>query len=209
MRNTLEWSGSEFSPEEPPSRYDTLHQEVGKVGRAALSALSTDVNSIEADRHGWTIADVDSLRHLATVDELAALMVPPAPTSFEDRTHAIGLLRFMHNALPLGEAERWWLLSDVLRDTRRLAAKPRDEDYLDPVRLADENIMIDGKYRLVSGRDLLQRFWSWRRETGEYAGGDGLDQARKSLADLVELLTPELGLPEEYQALRLSKPHES
>jgi hypothetical protein len=62
--------------------------------------------------------------------------------------------------------------------------------------------MSAGIRRVIHGRDLLQRWWSWRRETGEYAGQGSLDQARDALEGVIELIAPELGLPETYVALR-------
>jgi hypothetical protein len=110
-------------------------------------------------------------------------------------------------SLPFDEAERNWLLSGVYEfvdnwqislDTKRPAQQ---------VGRQTDKLLSAGQYQEVRGRDLLDRWWSWRRETGEYADGAGLNQARESLKGLIELISPELDLPESYTALqRLPNP---
>jgi hypothetical protein len=57
-------------------------------------------------------------------------------------------------------------------------------------------------HKVVTSRDLLQRWLDWRRKTGPFVAEDTLDMARESLRTLHELVTPEKPLPDAYLALR-------
>ncbi|HEX7245085.1 MAG TPA: hypothetical protein VF245_05915 [Solirubrobacterales bacterium] len=189
MEQRHDWSDGERFDDEAGLDYAALHLTVGELAHRALEPLSVDVDK---DEHAWTRADVDALSNLFEIDWLGSLMVPPASTSLDNRTEANDLLRSLRNALPFADAERWWLLTEVLQDASWSSADKYASGYLDFARKQTTTLITGGIKREIDGGDLLERFWCWRRQTGDYAGGEGLCQANDALRGLVELLTPDL-----------------
>jgi hypothetical protein len=97
-------------------------------------------------------------------------------------------------ALPFDETERAWLY-----DAYEAAWGPK---CIQRIRAQEARVMSAGLRRVVVGRDLMRRWWAWRRETDEYAGQGGLDAAREGLRAIVEAVAPDLDLPTPYLALR-------
>lgn len=188
-----DWSHGEYIDEDDIN-YEQFHRSVGDLSYKALRSLSVDLESLTADKHGWTAADIDAIAYLYEIDWLGSLMVPPAATPLDNRTRANDLFRSLRNALPFTDAERWWLLTEALGEAQQSGVNKYDEGYLDIVRDRETTIVTNGIRRAASGGELLHRFWLWRRQAGEYSTGEGLGQARESLAGLVDLLTPDIGL---------------
>lgn len=98
-----------------------------------------------------------------------------------------------HVALPFHEAERQWLYDLYAVD------RPKP---LDAVRRSREAIIVSGGLqRVVHGRELLRRWWSWRRQTDEFSGQGTVDIAREALREMNEKYAPERGLPDPYRNL--------
>ena len=118
------------------------------------------------------------------------------------RHHVERSLHTYYTSLPFSEAERHWFFDSY----ERLYGV----GLLDKLRQQEETIVSDGLPRAVSGRDLLRRWSSWRRQTDEFRGQNTVDIAREALRELVETLSPDLGLPDPYLTLRnsLSPYHE-
>lgn len=192
-----------------PFHYDKYDKEVARYAFSALGQLSIDIATLEADEHGWTSADYGTLLDLGDLDHEAGLMVPPSPTPLEHRFQYGDQITALHTALPVAEAERRWLFGggkasgghEGVRSDLRISYR----DWGQIARTSEAELVSDGILRRVHGRDLLQRWWFWRRELGAYADGAGLNQARDSLEGLIRLLAPELGLPESYTALRANE----
>jgi hypothetical protein len=103
-----------------------------------------------------------------------------------------------HTALPFDEAEREWLWQAY-----DAAWGPNS---ISIIRRREARVMSAGLRRVILGRDLMRRWWAWRRETDEYAGQGSLDAARESLRELIETVSPSLDLPEPYLTLRGQNP---
>lgn len=103
------------------------------------------------------------------------------------------LLQF-HGALPFDEVERDWLFDAY--------DKAYGENSIKTLRRQEATIVSGGLRRVIQGRDLMRRWWSWRRETDEFSGQGSLDLAREALRELVETYSPDMELPEPYLALR-------
>jgi hypothetical protein len=176
-----------------------VDKEIAGLGRELLDLLSQDLTSLQADVHGWTEPDSRALGITQEFDWLARLLVPPEAVSAEHRMENIELMAAFRAALPFAEAERKWLLDDDCGNPGYDIATPR---WVEAVGHSEVSLVSAGVVHVVHGRDLLQRWWSWRRETGEYAGQGSLDQARFALEGIIGLMAPELGLPETYQVLR-------
>jgi hypothetical protein len=104
----------------------------------------------------------------------------------------------LHNGFPFSEAERSWMLRLTTEPVSRDAVQPPYEGFAD----LEEGIVSAGLLRVVSGRDLMRRWISWRRETDEYTGQGTLAYAQDALAHLIELVAPDESLPASYLALR-------
>lgn len=184
--------------------YDGIYLEVGEFANKALDALCVDLAKLPSDEQGWTKADSYALSHLAEVEVMAETMVPPESTPLDNRQLANQHVRSLRNALPFGGAERWWLLRDRFAEIRQSDFGPADKEYTEPIKTAADELVSEGLHQVVRGRVLLGRFWSWRREVGEFSGGEGLASARESLAGMVELFRPGLELPRAYALRRES-----
>ena len=194
-QHNRDWSYDEFG-DDADIEYQTFDKEVGRLAYACLDQLSVPLATLDSDTHGWTHADRAAWGMVYEVDWLGRLMVPPTGTPLENRIQFDKLMASLRTALPFTEAEREWLLEDAAS-----YHSLREGDF-DVVRGSEARLVSVGLSRVVHARDILQRWWSWRREVGDYADQGGLDQARHALAGLVQLLTPDLGLPESYEGLR-------
>jgi hypothetical protein len=191
---------------EDPFHYDRFDKIVARVAFAALNELSVPVASLTVDEQGLTSADHEALRALDAVNHFRGLVVPPPTTPFEHRLRYSDRLAGLNAALPFSEAERHWFFGgDKAIGGRRGLRGVGDGNWGQVAWASEAELVSDGVLRRVQGRDLMQRWWFWRRELGAYADGAGLKQARSSLEGLIRLLAPELGLPESYTALSTSE----
>lgn len=184
--------------------YDRIYLEVGAFANKALDALCIELGRLPSDERGWTKADSYALSDLAEVEVLVETMIPPESTPLDNRQLANQHVRSLRNALPFSGAERWWLLRNRFAEIRQSDFGPADKEYTDPIKTAADELVSEGLHQVVRGQVLLGKFWSWRREVGEYSGGEGLADARESLAGIVELFRPDLDLPDTYKAAQQS-----
>lgn len=106
-----------------------------------------------------------------------------------NRLDYAGNLREFHVALPFSEAERQWTADTLWRGAyagRRLgypygavAIRRRVADLYD-----------GGRSRRVSGTELMDTFWAWRREISEFEGAGSLDIAVEALRSIGQILLP-------------------
>ena len=150
---------------------------------------------VQGDRialHNWYVLEIEK------VDALAE------PTLDRNQVGDIlGLVSEFHSTLPFDEAEGNWLLglygamfSNTDTTTSAIVSRIRQRQ--------PEEIISSGLRRVIDGRDLLRRWWAWRRDTDEYAGQGALDLSRDALYTMIDTLSPDLKLrlPESYVALR-------
>ncbi|HTB49078.1 MAG TPA: hypothetical protein VK712_03280 [Verrucomicrobiae bacterium] len=102
----------------------------------------------------------------------------------------LGLLSDFHVAVPFDEAEGTWLLN-VCGE-----ALEKGENLSFVRNRRPEEIVSAGLRRVIDGRDLLRRWWAWRRDTDEFRGQGTVDMCREALRVLIETLSPDLNLPE-------------
>jgi hypothetical protein len=89
-----------------------------------------------------------------------------------------------HVALPYNEAERQWLDRKSMGITGEISTFMQGQE---------DRLMIAGVRRVVSGRELMQRWMMWRREAGEFAGQDAVAEACDALRrvqDVMGLVNP-------------------
>lgn len=101
-----------------------------------------------------------------------------------------------HIALPLSEAERYWLLSPLDEPPR--ASRVNDLGAL--IGTAEE-ITSAGVRQVVQGRELVRRLGMWRREKDEFAHQGTLDEAREALGHIAKMLVIEPNWPDEHRQL--------
>jgi len=53
-------------------------------------------------------------------------------------------------------------------------------------------VFSGGMHRVVKGRDLMRRWWSWRRETDEFEGQGSLEQAKVAITEFTVILKSDL-----------------
>jgi hypothetical protein len=202
MTEQFDWAHDPDNDPNDTLEYHKIDKTVGRLAYKLLDALSQDITALESDSHGWTEADAESLSLAQETDWLSRLLVPPDTVSPDARVDFMKELVSFRTALPLAEAERDWLLDGYRPGKTGESLNIASPEWRETTRKSENQLVSAGISRVVYGRDLLQRWWSWRRETGEYAGQGSLDQARYALEGVIGLIAPELGLPEAYVALR-------
>jgi hypothetical protein len=144
---------------------------------------------VQSDRlalHGWYSLELETLDAFTEPD-----------LSRNQVGDMLSLLSDFRATLPFDEAEGNWLL-DAYGDAFT-------EGQSAPVshvrRHKPEVIVSRGLHRVVDSRDLLRRWWSWRRDTDEFAGQSGVDFSREALRKMIDTLTPGRELPSNYKTL--------
>lgn len=153
----------------------------------------------EGHRH-WLIADHEALNVTLHLEDYLTTSGLPAQAPPEVRMELNRCLGSWHSALPFSEAERGWIL-DVHRSPERDSIAPGPDKVratANLVRKTELELVDGGIRRLVMGRDLMRRWWLWRREMGDYAGQGGLTQAKTALTDVIGLVVPAERMPDEY-----------
>lgn len=139
------------------------------------------------------VADVRSLELLLAHERIAPwLQAAPAFWSHDRRSMNTTLAQLrseMHAQLPFDEQERRWLVG-VYEEAPRPVAPPSYE-LVEEIEARDTEITSSGIRRIVRGRDLVQRWWSWRRDADEYAGSGAALQASLALVRVADLLEPD------------------
>jgi hypothetical protein len=148
----------------------------------------------EARRGYWVPSDKRSFQGWFNVEEAIA-PAQAEPTINIDQVDDMNELLFQyHAALPFDEAEREWL--------HEAYAEAWGSDSIGIIRRQEAGVVSGGLHRVIYGRDLMRRWWAWRRGTDQFAGQGTVDLAREALRALIETTHPDMGLPETYLALR-------
>jgi hypothetical protein len=107
-----------------------------------------------------------------------------AVVELEEAYHPLVTPEIALAPLPYNEGE--------LRMLRRhLAPRPPGElfaSHADGLAAAECDIFVGGLRHLVRGRDLMRRWWLWRRSQEDFADGESLDAAQQALGEVQELL---------------------
>jgi hypothetical protein len=164
------------------------------IGENALYALTWSVADAPipaVGRRRWLVSDYDSLTVAINLEDRVKKEGLPADAPESVRGELNGYLDAWYMALPFSEAER-----GVVLDAYRLEEALIHRDSLaSDIRKTKVEVVAAGVRSVVKGRDLMRRWWSWRRELDEFAGQGSLTQARVALTGLVERLIPPEELP--------------
>ena len=89
----------------------------------------------------------------------------------------------LHTALPYSEAERHWLVHTSWR------SGDTGSKWLARTRQQEVQLISNGLIRIIYGRDLVRRWWAWRRQTDEYTGQDSLSLACDGLTGIITAIS--------------------
>jgi hypothetical protein len=176
---------------------------VGQCAIEVLAGLSEPIADIEDSDRKLVVWSQDDGRVFSDLYELEGGIRLIDPTDIDGDElaglyHALG--RF-HTALPLSEAERYWIFDPL--DSR---PSRRAWNIWQPETLADvtETVTSGGLKQVIHGREVVRRLTAWRRETDEFAGQGTLDEAREALGEIALTLVSEKSWPRERKDLRAS-----
>jgi len=93
-----------------------------------------------------------------------------------------------HDTLPFSDTERRWLIvrhAEAEDDPTGPIAYAGDLVTLAAMR---EDIVSSGRRQAVTGRELIHRWWDWRRGTGDFQHLSARDDMRSALAEMASLI---------------------
>jgi hypothetical protein len=160
-------------------QYAWRREEFVESARSLLEYLRTPV-----DDSGDAGPKEDDLEAFSNLDDLESWV----PTLYDALTAGDKTDRLMEKlepawhqfktALPFSEAERAWLLHDK---TATLIGYDGSEPQ-------DATIMSAGRYQVVRGAELMQRWLAWRREADQFHEQGAIDMARTALNQMIEVV---------------------
>jgi hypothetical protein len=184
--------------------YENLFGDFGDdVGKRAIEVLAGLLEPVPDSftRGGklviWSEDDSGTFESLGELETGIKFIEPHPDVDGSDVADLHRTFGRFHTALPFSEAERHWLL-DPIHKTSDDQAKAYNLEAL--VGVTDE-VTSGGLKIVIQGRDLVRRLASWRRETGEFAGQQTLDEARRALGDIATTLVLEQNWPSAYSEL--------
>jgi hypothetical protein len=174
------------------------------VGDAAWNVLADLCDEhVNNDLASWQLEDAISVMSWQALErQLRELPLPNELDLYRQRLPFHRLVDQFHSALPYSEAERHWLVDtepaplpptspDVDQEAVLEMQRRYHERYFD----LEVRTVSAGLIRVVSGRDLMRRWMSWRSEADEYTGQGSLNPARDALAGLIKLVAPDETMP--------------
>jgi len=155
---------------------------VGCIAADALADLESGPNWSEGQRRQWVGRDGWAFHECQEIERAAPHAL--AELDVGDGATLSDLLHTFHTALPYSEAEWHWL-------HRAYYELPVGSGRWNIIRRQEIQLVSSGLRQVVYGRDLLRRWWAWRRETDEFRGQGTLDVARGALSAMVENFHPD------------------
>ncbi|HTC71846.1 MAG TPA: hypothetical protein VK655_03085 [Solirubrobacteraceae bacterium] len=193
----------DFRPSDEDPLYNPTGNAYGYEGEGAgmaasriLEYLSDPLLESERDERGWYYPEGGALAALVEFEDQVLHIRAGREVSIEEMHAFTARLEAFRLALPLSEAERYWL--------HRVwgSIDPHSYGFEAQIGGADDEVISAGRRTRLDGHDMLRRWQAWRRGTDEYADQGTLDLAREALRGVVQLLLPDDPLPESYRKLR-------
>lgn len=159
-------------------------QFVAEYAIDVVSALG--VRPPETVKRNLRWLNVDSNSYLAAFEFEDAIdrWGLPRDLSSDEREAVNGDLSEWHSALPFSDAERRLIL-----DKDAIASSP----WMLRQMIGKVTIIEDGHDKVASGRELMQRWWKWRRGVDQFEGDDGVERGRQALSQFAgRLISPDL-----------------
>lgn len=180
------------------SPYGPVAAELGLAAVRAVNVLA-DVPEWRGGTHRrWLSSDYVAFQetvHFAYQAQrsYAMLCIPNAGEVY-DRREEMPLdfhLDHVYQALPFSEGERHWLVqlfeAGVQGDENGAKVIVKEANWA-------ECVMEAGQMRPLDGRDLLDRWWAWRRGVFEFEDGTALNIACKGLSGIADITLPRMRL---------------
>jgi hypothetical protein len=181
-----------------------------RLGRSA-QGVAWEIESEQPPSRGhnryWTQSDYRAFTGALVVEQLSRFvrMSPDVPVDqrqgIAEQLH--GSLAALREAMPYSEAERRWLVDTESRQhrshfvtdtdgagqtqTRRASAAEK----LSGLDAAEDEIISAGLVQIVRGRELMRRWWEWRRQTEEFTDQGSREVAYQALQDIGQMLVPD------------------
>lgn len=133
----------------------------------------------------WRIDDHSSLAHMVHFEAAIPRVLIGGPDENKLAPRIFKHLAVYHEALPFDEAERRWIAAtyEQLWDGSR-------KETTDALRAQEGVVLSAGVQRQVSGRELTDQWWLWRRQAGPFENQGSLPIAEQTLRSLGRVLLP-------------------
>jgi hypothetical protein len=171
--------------------YGRAAWQLGLAAFDALYDLSIEPDQWEGRERQWVESDRLALQGWSNIESEIPHALADSHVSRDQRLTLNRLLHTYHGSLPFSEAEREWL--HEIYDTLDSSDRPGI------IRQRAGEVVSSGLHCVVSGDDLMRRWWSWRRGADEFSDQATVRVAREALQQIVEAVAPDLGLPETYR----------
>lgn len=152
----------------------------GIIAGALIDHLEADLPS--TGQHRWRPEDHYGLSFVVLLDLSIESGHFTESVPEPRRSALLGEIATFHAALPFAENERRMIVDEY--DELVFPTGLRD-DVRD--RIPRQRICVEGIARTTSGRELTERWWSWRRGRDAYEGGEGLAAARTAVLAAYDL----------------------
>jgi hypothetical protein len=129
----------------------------------------------------WVGSDYEALHAVCSLEGNLRYFGLPNGSSDDVVDGLHGFLDRWYGALPLDEPERTAVYHLHLRSSDNLIMDANAPALAELLRTTELEFMSSGVRRAVRGRDLLQRWWEWRRGVGEFEGQGSYKEATKAL----------------------------
>jgi hypothetical protein len=188
--------------------YGVAGLSIGKSAQFFRGALVPKrTPSPAAHRHRyWTEQDHDSFGSAISIERTSRRLRMSLDLTLDQRQtiadQLLGSLATLREALPYSEAERRWLVDTHEQLTaqhseyytggtgERLSIRPPSGELLQHIKATEGEIVSAGLRQVVQGRDLVRRWWSWRRQTDEFADQGSREIVHLALNELSAMLVP-------------------
>lgn len=179
-------------PSESP--YGAWGEQLGLTAWRTMQDLieETEPQQEGADRE-WVAADYGSFNGCFAVlfrtHTLAHLKPSLEP---RDERQWMENLEGFHINLPFSESERIWVLVFNSSIAPFQFARGDEDELVDAVASDEIALSSSGVEVTRSGQDLVDSWWDWRRQVGQFEHQRSVDEVRLALEGMVNILTPRL-----------------
>jgi hypothetical protein len=170
----------------------TSNPSLGMGALEALVDLSEDAPIPTGDHRRWYVSDYEALLSSLRLEEKAKSEGIPTDAPSDVRTELNGYLDSFYVALPFTEVERG-IVHRVYGEPREAGKSHRD--IPGQIRKQQFEVVSAGLRTVVRGRDLMRRWWAWRRELDEFEGQGSLEQAKLALVSFTGRIVPPEKMP--------------
>ncbi len=181
MRNEMEHD--EHRPVEG-YRYGNDSRNMATAGEGFIREVVENSEKVQSgEPRVWNESDDMALEVWIEAEFLVPFLAPKDGVVTTDESYELfSDIGRLHGAVPFSDAERHWLV-DKYRDMS-------DDKQRSRLREQEIHLMSGGVRQVVQGRDLMRRWWSWRRQVDEFEGQRSLDAAIEAMQKIVDKVTP-------------------